>query len=85
MMSRELSLLLYIAERIKVMTVQTQALTAAVSKLSTDVDSLVAAHSDTSAQAAVDAATAALEAEDAKVVAALNPPVAPTGATGPAA
>lgn len=50
------------------------ALNASVAKLSTDVDSLIAAGANTIPQSAVDAAQAAVDAVDAKVVAALPAP-----------
>jgi hypothetical protein len=56
------------------------ALNAAVAKLSTDVDTLIAQGANSVPQAAVDAATAAVQAVDAKVVAATTPAPAPTPA-----
>ncbi len=47
-------------------------LNAAVAKLNTDVDSLIASDT-TTVQPAIDAATTAVEAVDAKVVAAIPP------------
>ena len=70
----EKELLFNIWKELQAMAVDTSKLTAAVAKLSTDVDTLVAAHIDPTAQTAVDAATTTVASLSTKVEAALAPP-----------
>ena len=62
-------------EHLEKIMADTSKLTAAVGKLSTDVDALIASESGT--QPAIDAATSAVEAVDAKVTAATPAPPTP--------
>ncbi len=64
---------LYLIYRLEKLMGDTSKLTDAVTKLGTDVDTLIAAQG-TSDQSAIDAATSAVEAVDAKVVAATPTP-----------
>jgi hypothetical protein len=63
------------------MALDVSALNAAVAKVGSDVDALVAAHADPAGQAAVDAAVTALNVVSGKAEAAVAPaPVAPAAA-----
>jgi hypothetical protein len=72
----EKDLMVHILKELKAMALDTSKLTAAVAKLATDVETLVAAHTDPAAQGAVDTVTANVAALSAKVEAALAPPPA---------
>lgn len=73
----ERDLLLHILKGIYAMALDVSKLNAATDKLSTDVNALIAAHTDPAAQAEVDVVTTRLAAISALAEAALAPPAPP--------
>ena len=71
----EVELLFLVLKRLHVMALDVSKLQASADRLTAAVDALIAAHGDPTAQAAVDAVVASLDAESAKAEAAVAPPV----------